>query len=126
MYYILVVDDSPVVRNYHMNILKSVGFNVAGAGDGIEALEKALANTYHLILCDINMPNMDGLTFIRKYRELEKETPIIIITTQEEVENKLMGYKSGANLYITKPVQPQFLITHVQMLIGTMGSEELP
>jgi len=81
---VLVVDDSKVVRSFHMNILKTAGFKADGAGDGIEALEKALSNHYDLILCDINMPNMDGLTFISKYREEERETPIIIISTQEE------------------------------------------
>jgi two-component system chemotaxis response regulator CheY len=115
---VLVVDDSRVVRSYHGNILKSAGFQVDGAADGVEALEKALSEEYDIILCDINMPRMDGLTFIKKYRELDKETPIIIITTQEEAINRQKGYEAGANLYIVKPVKPQTLITHVKMLLG--------
>jgi two-component system chemotaxis response regulator CheY len=115
---VLVVDDSPVVRHFHMNILKSSGFQADGASDGVEALEKALLHPYDVILCDINMPNMDGLSFIRRYRQEEKETPIIIMTTQEEAVHREKGFAAGANLYIVKPVKPQTLILHLQMLMG--------
>lgn len=115
---ILVVDDSPVARNFHINILKTSGFGADGAGDGIEALEKALSKLYDLILCDVNMPNMDGLTFIEKYRREEKETPVIVISTQEEAIHKKKGYDSGANLYLVKPVKPDDLVLHIKMLIG--------
>ena len=115
---ILVIDDSPVVRSYHINILKSAGFYVEGASDGIEALEKSLKDQFDLILCDVNMANMDGLTYIRKYREEEKETPIIIISTQEENINQEEGFESGANIYIVKPVKPDKLILHINMLLG--------
>ncbi|HDI78205.1 MAG TPA: response regulator [Desulfobacteraceae bacterium] len=115
---VLVVDDSPVVRSFHMNILKAAGFQADGASDGIEALEKALSHDYDLILCDINMPNMDGITFIKKYREEEKETPIIIITTQEENIHRKKGYEAGVNLYIVKPVKPSTLTLHIKMLLG--------
>ena len=65
---ILVIDDSHVVRSFHTNILKTAGFRTDGAADGVEALEMSLSKQYDLILSDINMPNMDGLTFIRRYR----------------------------------------------------------
>lgn len=115
---ILVVDDSPVVRNFHMNILKKEGFYVEAAEDGIMALEKSLLNEYDLILCDINMPNMDGLTFVKNFREHEKETPVIIISTQEEEHQKIKGFTSGANLYIVKPVSPQKLIDHIKLFLN--------
>jgi len=116
---ILVVDDSPVVRSFHSNILKMSGFKADGACDGIEALEKSLTVAYDLILCDINMPNMDGITFIQRYREIDENVPIIILTTQEDEINKEKGYKAGANLYIVKPVKPSSLILHIQLLLGT-------
>jgi len=115
---VLVVDDSPVVRNFHMSVLKKEGFFVDGASDGAEALEKALTEHFDLILCDINMANMDGLTFIQKYREEEKETPIIIISTQEDEFNKQKGFESGANFYLTKPVKPEKLILNISMLLN--------
>lgn len=116
---VLVVDDSPVVRSFHMNILKIEGFMAEGAADGIEALEKVLNHRYDLILCDINMPNMDGLTFIKEYREQETDgPPVIILTTQEEEIHRQKGYASGANLYLVKPVAPNKLILHIKLLMG--------
>jgi two-component system chemotaxis response regulator CheY len=120
---ILVVDDSPVVRSFHINILKTSGYKADGAEDGVEALERSLSSPYDLILCDINMPNMDGLTFIRKYREEEEHTPIIILTTQEEAVNMQKGFTAGANLYITKPVAPRSLLLHIQLLLGIENKE---
>lgn len=119
---VLVVDDSPVVRSFHMNILKIEGFMADGASDGIEALEKVLNHRYDLILCDINMPNMDGLTFIKEYREQEPDgPPVIILTTQEEEIHRQKGYASGANLYLVKPVAPNKLILHIKLLMGGEG-----
>jgi two-component system chemotaxis response regulator CheY len=115
---ILVVDDSPVVRSFHANILKMSGFKADGACDGVEALEKALITSYHLILCDINMPNMDGITFIQRYREQDETAPIIILTTQEDAVHREKGYKAGANLYLVKPVKPGSLIRHIELLLG--------
>lgn len=115
---VLVIDDSPIVRNFHINILKSSGFKADGACDGSDALEKALKTEYAIILCDINMPIMDGLTFIRRYREYNQDVPIIILTTQEEEIHRMKGYESGANLYFVKPMKPENLILHVRMLTG--------
>jgi len=115
---ILVVDDSQVVRSFHVNILKTQGFKADGAADGVEALEKSLSDHYDLILCDINMPNMDGLTYVKKFREIDQETPIIIISTQEEMINKQKGYEAGANFYIVKPVTPMNLVLHIKILLG--------
>jgi len=115
---ILVVDDSRFVRNFHINLLKTAGFKTDEAADGVEALEKSLSTSYDLILCDINMPNMDGLRFAEKYREEERETPIIIISTQEDAVHKQKAVEAGANLYIVKPVKPNSLILHIRMLLG--------
>ncbi|QTA77945.1 Signal transduction response regulator, receiver domain-containing protein [Desulfonema limicola] len=115
---VLVVDDSPVVRSFHINILKTSGFIADDAIDGMDALEKSLKEDYDLILCDINMPKMDGLTFIQRYREMEKETPVIILTTQEQEIQRNKGYAAGANLFIVKPVKPADLILHIKLLMG--------
>lgn len=114
---ILVVDDSPVVQHYHTNVLKVAGFEAEGASDGMEALEKSLVTHYDLILCDINMPRMDGLTFIKKFRDAGMTAPVIIISTQEEYAHQKQGYVSGANIYVVKPVKPSELVTHIHMLL---------
>jgi len=75
---ILVIDDSKFVRNFHINILQSAGFSADAAEDGIEGLEKAMTTDYDLVISDINMRNMDGLTFTRKLRETGSTIPIMI------------------------------------------------
>lgn len=115
---ILVVDDSPVVRSFHNNILKMAGFLVDNASDGVEALEKALSNNYDLILSDINMPNMDGISFVQRFREEGEEVPVIFLTTQEESIHKKRSYEAGVNLYLVKPVEPSSLILHINILLN--------
>ena len=115
---ILIVDDSSLVRIYHASILKSANYLSEIAINGAEALEKSLMNDYDLILCDINMTVMDGITFIQKYRKTGKETPIIIVTTVEESRQKEIGFEAGANVYVTKPAQPDFLVENIRMLLG--------
>ena len=114
---VLVVDDSALVRNYHSSILKDSGYEVYTANDGYEALEKALTSNLDLILCDINMTRMDGVTFVAKYRNEGYETPIIMISTQSDSVDKLKAYEAGANVYITKPIQPDILIENIKILL---------
>jgi two-component system chemotaxis response regulator CheY len=114
---VLVVDDSTLVRNYHSSILKEAGFEVATAIDGFDALEKGLSKSFDLILCDINMARMDGITFVEKYRKEGFETPIIMISTQSDAVDKLKAYEAGANVYITKPVQPDILVENIKILL---------
>ncbi len=115
---ILVIDDSTLVRNYHTSILKDAGFVVQTAADGYEALEKALSQNFSLILCDINMAHMDGITFVEKFRAEGRETPVIIISTQSDAVDKLKAYEAGANVYISKPIQPTMLVENIRMLLS--------
>ncbi|MGA7720586.1 MAG: response regulator [Ignavibacteriaceae bacterium] len=115
---VLVVDDSSFVRTYHKSILQQGNYLSEAASNGAEALEKSLSIDYDLILCDINMLIMDGITFIQKYRKSGKETPIIIITSIEESHQKSIGFEAGANVYVTKPVEPELLLENVRMLLG--------
>jgi two-component system chemotaxis response regulator CheY len=115
---ILVIDDSPVARRFLSGVLKNAGYRVEEASGGLEAMEKALAASFDLILCDINMIGMDGLSFIRKYREDRSDTPIIIVTTQTGDEDRRQGFLAGADLYVEKPVSPEGLIAHVRIVLG--------
>ena len=117
---VLVVDDSPIVRNLHSVMLKSAGFLVEEAENGYDALEKAMQSQFDLMVVDINMPKMDGFSFCREIRvsENHKEVPIIIVSTEAEAEDKMQGFQAGANLYLVKPVKAEQLIENAKMLLG--------
>lgn len=116
---IMVVDDSKTVRNYHATILKSFGLNIVEAENGMEALEKSLDADIDLYLVDINMPIMDGYSFIIELRKMKnyKIVPVIMITTQAKEEDKMSAYKIGANLFQTKPIRPEQLKAYVEILV---------
>ena len=117
---VLVVDDSPIVRNLHSVMLKSAGFQVVEAENGYDALEKSHQSRFDLMVVDINMPKMDGFTFCKEVRktEIHKETPIIIVSTEAEADDKMQGFKAGANLYLVKPVRQDELIENAKMLLA--------
>jgi len=109
---ILVVDDSSTMRRIISNSLTGAieGSVIVEGGDGVEGLEVLKANPdVDIILTDWNMPNMDGLTFLQKVRETDKDTPIVMITTEAEKQNVVMAIKHGANNYIVKPFTPDVL-----------------
>lgn len=116
---ILIVDDSEFVRNYHTWILEQAQFQVTTAVDGSDGLEKLYANSFDLVLTDINMSNMDGFEFIRRVRAGEKNTsiPIIIVSTESESKDKTRGFEAGANLYIVKPCSPEMMVENIRMIL---------
>lgn len=116
---VMVVDDSKTVRNYHGAILKSMGIDIVEAENGMEALEKSLDNSIDLYLVDVNMPIMDGYSFIKDLRKQEdhKVVPIIMVTTQAKEEDKINAYKVGANLFETKPIKPDQLQAYIDILV---------
>lgn len=117
---VMVVDDSKTVRSYHGSILRELGIEVLEAENGMEALEKSLDNTVHLYLVDVNMPVMDGYSFVSELRRqpAHQLTPIIMITTQEETTDKVEAFKVGANLFETKPIKPDALKGYLQLLLN--------
>ena len=116
---VMVVDDSKTVRSYHGSILKAMGIEVLEAENGMEALEKSLNATVDLYLVDVNMPIMDGYSFVADLRKQEshKVAPVIMITTQAKEEDKENAYKVGANLFETKPIKPDQLQAYIQILV---------
>jgi two-component system chemotaxis response regulator CheY len=115
---IMVVDDSKTVRSYHGAILSQLGVEVVEAENGMEALERSLSNEIGLYLVDVNMPVMDGYSFILELRKQPKYklTPIIMITTQSKESDKLEAFRVGANLFETKPIKPEILKAYLQIL----------
>ena len=110
---ILLVDDSRTMRNIQKNVLKVLeGVSFIEAGDGVEALTAVTseATGFDLMLVDWNMPNMDGLTFVRSVRGSDKDTPIIMVTTESEEGRKQQGRAAGATGWIVKPFRAEQLV----------------
>ncbi len=119
---ILIIDDSKSIRQVVGITLKGAGYTVIEGIDGLDALEKLDGQKIHLIICDVNMPNMDGLEFVKKVKTDDqyasyKFTPIIMLTTVAEEDKKLEGQKAGARAWIVKPFLPEKLLTAVEKLI---------
>lgn len=111
---IMLVDDSKTMRNIQKNILSQLGFSeIEEACDGQDALSKVAAFKPELLLVDWNMPNMDGLTFVKTYRKQGNKTPIIMVTTESEKTRVIEAIKAGVNNYIIKPFTPETLSARV-------------
>ncbi len=107
---IMLVDDSRTIRNIQKSTLKSLGHeDILEASDGVEALKIKAETPPDLMLVDWNMPNMDGITLIRKIRETDKTTPIIMCTTEAEKSRILEAVKAGVNNYVVKPFTAETL-----------------
>ena len=117
---ILAVDDSASIRQMVSFTLKSAGYDIVEASDGMEGLEKAKSGNYNLILTDQNMPRMDGLTLVKTLRTLPQyaSTPILILTTESSDTMKSQGRAAGATGWLVKPFDPQRLIEVVRKVIG--------
>jgi len=114
---ILIVDDSLTVRMYHRQILEKEGYECDEAENGMEALEKAQLNEYALFLVDINMPVLDGYSFVKRLRDGEgNNAPVIMVSTESEAMDMDIAYESGASMYLIKPARPDDLVLNVKML----------
>ncbi|OUS09332.1 two-component system response regulator [Gammaproteobacteria bacterium 53_120_T64] len=116
---ILIVDDSSSVRIVLATTLKSAGYNVIDAVDGEDGLSKLTGEKIHLIISDVNMPKMDGITMVKKIKALPKYkfTPICMLTTESEESKMKAGKMAGAKAWIVKPFQPAVLLSAVEKLV---------
>lgn len=120
---ILLVDGSRTIRNIQKNTLKTLGFtDVAEAADGLEALAAIAKERPELMLVDWNMPNMDGITLIRKVRESDKGLPIIMVTTESEKSRVMEAVKAGVNNYVVKPFTAETLADKIKQTITKMSA----
>lgn len=117
---ILVIDDSSAIRQSVSFILEQAGYSVVEAADGQLGLQQAGAAAFDLILTDVNMPNMDGITFVRKVRELpsHKFTPVVVLTTESQGSKMEEGKSAGATGWIVKPFDSEKLLGVVKKLIS--------
>lgn len=116
---ILAVDDSASMRQMVRYTLETAGYKVVQAADGVEALEFAKANPADLVLTDVNMPRMDGITLVRELRALDtyKFTPMLVLTTESGPEAKQRGRQAGATGWIVKPFNPEQLLATIARVL---------
>jgi two-component system, chemotaxis family, chemotaxis protein CheY len=117
---ILIVDDSSSVRSVVGIALKGAGYTVIEACDGKDALLKMTGQKIHLIVSDVNMPNMDGISFVKELKKLPsyKFTPVCMLTTEAGEQKMQEGKSAGAKAWIIKPFQPPKLLDVVSKLVG--------
>ncbi|MDR2188646.1 MAG: response regulator [Azonexus sp.] len=117
---VLVVDDSASIRQMLSFSLKSAGYAVEEAVDGLDGLEKAKAGGFSLVMTDQNMPGMDGLILIKSLRALPEYAamPILMLTTESSEAMKAQGRAAGATGWLVKPLDPQRLVEVVKKVIG--------
>ena len=118
---ILVVDDSSLVRLYYRSALEKAGFEVEQAINGIEGMERVLSQRFDLVIVDVNMPRMDGFTFLRSLRCGANDVaslPALMISTEAEMQDMAEARASGANFYLVKPVAEAELVRHACVLTG--------
>jgi two-component system chemotaxis response regulator CheY len=117
---VMTVDDSRTMREMVSFTLKGAGYDVVEAGDGQQALNALTSNKVDLVIADLNMPVMDGLTLIRKLRATpqHRTTPILMLTTEADEKKKAEGRAAGATGWIVKPFDPGKLISVVQKVCG--------
>jgi len=120
---IMLIDDSKTMRNIQKSVLKQLGYTeIEEACDGQDALSKVAAFKPELCLVDWNMPNMDGLTFVKAFRESDKSTPLIMVTTEAEKSRVIEAIKAGINNYVVKPFTPDLLSERITETLAKCGA----
>lgn len=116
---IMIVDDSASLRQVVAIALKGAGYDVIEGSDGKDALRKLVGQKVHLIISDVNMPNMDGIAFLSAVKQMPayKFTPVIMLTTESQESKKREGQAAGAKAWVLKPFKPDLLLTAVRKLI---------
>ncbi len=116
---IMIIDDSASIRMVVSIALKKAGYEVIEAVDGKDALSKITGQKIHLIVCDVNMPNMDGISFLKAVKQNPnyKFTPIIMLTTESQEAKKQEGRAAGAKAWVVKPFRPEQMLAAVEKLV---------
>jgi two-component system, chemotaxis family, chemotaxis protein CheY len=116
---ILVVDDSPTVRKLIAYILKKKSYVIAEAQDGLEAMEKLGGLDVDLIIANLNMPNMDGIEFVKNLRNnyYFMDLPVIMLTTTKDDLLKKHALEAGVNMFLNKPIRPEMLLNRIGSLL---------
>ena len=118
---VLIVDDASLVRLYYRSALENAGFFVGEALNGIEALEHLLTVRYDLLVVDVNMPQMDGITFVKTLRGKNlpmASTPALVASSEADPVRIAAARTAGANFYVVKPLTQEALVQYALLLCG--------
>lgn len=118
---VIVIDDAALVRAYYRSALEERGFVVEEALNGLEGLEKLLLQPFDLAIVDINMPQMDGITFLHTLRSRElpvSGVPVLVISTEAGVHDVAAARSAGANFYLVKPIKQKTLSEYAAIFCG--------
>ena len=117
---ILIVDDSPTVRKLLGYALRRKNYMTEEAEDGLDAMEKLSGSEIDLVIVDLNMPNMDGISFVKSLRNsyYNLNVPVIMLTTTSDNELKEEAYGAGIDMFLTKPIKPEILLDKIEALLG--------
>ncbi len=124
-YKILLVDDEPDVLEFLSYNLRKEGFAVTTASNGREAIEKALTDQPHLMVLDVMMPEMDGITTCEEIKKIPllRNTLIVFLTARGEDYSQISGFDAGADDYVTKPIKPKLLISRLKALLRRIAEQ---
>lgn len=116
---IMIVDDSASLRQVVAIALKGAGYEVVEACDGKDALNKLDGRKLHLVISDVNMPNMDGISFVKQMKAIAayKFAPVIMLTTEAGDDKKAEGRAAGVKAWVVKPFQPAQMLQAVSKLV---------
>ena len=123
---ILIVDDNKSIRTTVVDFLRSKGYDVIEASDGIQGLDKGLSTAPNLIILDVVMPGIDGFKLCQLFREKGVTAPIIMLTEKATIEDKVTGFSFGADDYLAKPFSPLELELRIQALLRRIAGEAPP
>ena len=118
---VLVIDDATLVRLYYRSALERAGFEVAEALNGLEGLERLLAVPFDLVIVDVNMPRMDGLSFLQTLRAKAlplSSLPALVTSTEAAPQRIAAARAAGANYYIVKPLSAEALVQYASLFCG--------
>lgn len=113
----LIVDDDVRLRKLISTYLEQQGFNTFQANDGQEAIEKILSSSYDIVILDINLPGISGLTVCKNLRQSGVSIPIIILTARGEESDRIHGLEIGADDYLAKPFSPRELVARIRAIL---------
>ena len=117
---ILIVDDSPTIRKLVGYVLKKKWYVTEEAEDGMDAMERLGASEIDLVIVDLNMPNMDGISFVKNLRNgyYNPDLPVVMLTTTQDGDLREEALGAGVNMFLTKPIQPDVLVDKIESLLA--------